>query len=66
MIKYVLLLYILNAHDSSITMQYVNNVEYISKVECMADMAQYKPLKGYIEYACKDSAMYFNKEQRLY
>ena len=66
MIKYVLLVYILNAHDSSIIMQYVNNVEYSSKVECMADMARYKPIQGMIEYTCEDSGKYFNKEQRLY
>lgn len=66
MIKYALLVYILNAQDSTITIQYVNNIEYSSKVECIADMAKYKPLKGFIEYACEDSSKYFNKEQRLY
>ena len=66
MIKYVLLVYLLNASDNTITMQYVNDVEYSSKVECIADMARYKPIQGHIEYACKDSSKYFNKEQRLY
>ena len=66
MVKYVLLAYLLNTQDSSITMQHVNNIEYNSKVECIADMAKYKPIQGYIEYACKDSSKYFNKEQRLY
>ena len=66
MVNYVLLVYLLNASDSTITMQYVNDREYSSKVECIADMAKYKPIQGYIEYACKDSSKYFNKEQRLY
>ena len=66
MIKYVLLVYLLNAHDSTITMQYVNNIEYSSKVDCIADMAKYKPIQGYIEYACKDSSKYFNKQQTLF
>lgn len=66
MTKYILLVYLLNASDGFIEMKQVNNIEYSSKVECIADMAKYKPLKGYIEYACKDSSKYFNKEQRLY
>lgn len=66
MIKYMLLVYLLNASDGSITMHYVNDREYSSKVECFADMARYKPIQGYIEYACKDSSKYFNKRQRFY
>lgn len=66
MIKYVMLVYLLNTSDNTITMQYVNDVEYSSKVECIADMAKYKPIQGHIEYACKDSSKYLNKEQRLY
>ena len=66
MTKYVLLVYLLNAQDSTITMQYVNNIEYNSKVECIADMAKYKPIQGHIDYACKDSSKYFNKQQTLF
>ena len=44
MIKYVLLVYLLNTQDSSITMQHVNNIEYSSKLACIADIAKYKPI----------------------
>ncbi len=66
MIKYVLLAYIINAQNGFVEMKQVNNIEYHSKVECIADMAKYKPLQGYIEYACKDSSKYLNKQQKLY
>ena len=66
MIKYVLLVYILNASDNTITMQYVNDMEYNSKIECITDMAKYKPLKGHIEYVCEDSSKYFIKQQTFY
>ena len=66
MIKYVLLVYLLNAQNGFIEMKQVNNIEYSSKVECIADMARYKPMQGVIEYTCQDSMMYFNKQQKLY
>ena len=66
MTKYVLLVYLLNASDGFIEMKQVGNIEYSSKVDCIADMAKYKPIQGYIEYACKDSSKYFNKQQTYY
>ena len=66
MIKYVLLVYLLNAPDGFIEMKQVNNIEYSSKVECIAEMAKYKPIQGMIEYTCEDSSKYFNKQQMYY
>ena len=66
MIKYVLVVYILDAQNGFIEMKQVSNMEYSSKVECIADMARYKPIQGYIEYTCENSSKYFNKQQRLY
>ena len=63
MIKYVLLVYLLNASDGFIEMKQVSNIEYSNKVGCIADMAKYKPIQGYIEYTCEDSGKYFNKQK---
>ena len=63
MIRYVLLVYILNSQNGFIEMKQVSNIEYSSKVECIADMAKYKPIQGYIEYTCGDSSKYFSKQK---
>ena len=62
MIKYVLLVYLLNASDGFIEMKQVSNIEYSSKVDCIVEMAKYKPIQGMIEYTCENSDNYFNKQ----
>ena len=48
------------------TMQRVNDVQYKTKLECMAAKAYYKDIDNHVLFFCGEESLYFNKEQKLF
>lgn len=48
------------------SLQRVNDVQYKTKLECMAAKAHYKDLENRIQFFCGEDHLYFNKQQKLF
>lgn len=60
-----LLFVVLTDAEGYETMQRVDDVQYKTKLECMAAKAHHKDIEDHIQFFCGEEHLYFNKQQKL-
>lgn len=61
-----LLFVVLTNPEGYESMQRVNDVQYKTKLECIAAKAHYKDVKNRIQFFCGEDHLFFNKQQKLF